>query len=746
MGVIGNPALNMTYPIFTMPKVSALAQRSGIRVQIRLIEGLFWQRMTIGTQIASGTLSSTLWVTSATNAEIRISAGENQYLGTKSVIEIPLGSLDGVCISGLRTLRVEFFLLPTTVAAMDASSSIASIVGPASVVLANPASAVAVTRLAILQSLISCQVDVEEDDGSSLLGWTIGPSAGGYMRGAAVGNCLIVVAFTVAMCLVVAMYAAAGIMKGGGSFVVLCRRLCCVFHFPGAVMLPVAAVCQPTLTACVKLIVLEPVRGDRVLGICGAVIVVVVLMLPFTLTIVQQFCLKLVKQTHTSDAHATPTGLPASDRVSSIVEDERHATGVSRCTGVARHLRMVLLEPRWRWVAADASNEHSVMWKKKFLPIFVDSGAWWYPLVDMWAAALVGAVGGLAVNQKEVCRGQLGFITLVYLICSVLQLFVVKTLVPVSKAFAAGVQVLGVVSCIAVIALMVEASNDATMSLNVAQNSMLLIAALCTVKSLMDACALALAIPRALRKAFGIVLESTEGTSCSTVCVTEVIDTTTELSDVDLDPSTSAENEENGVEYEQIFNFRLEMAARAEKADNSVMLKETEGAAVVSIMAPLSLSAMLKEHEVIDHGSALTACSEEVRTSTDSPETEFATHTCMSHHDRAEHNVTPSSTAESPLLLPLESFAGVAAAAAGATTSEWGSAMDFTPAPETVIGCDAEHSLLAFLGTSADGLLSVKRDELQFESLTTLNDRSDVDHHIELVPNEDTHISGLLAP
>ncbi|CUG87426.1 membrane-associated protein, putative, partial [Bodo saltans] len=117
--------------------------------------------------------------------------------------------------------------------------------------------------------------------------------AGAYMRGAVVGNLLLVVCFGVAMGILVLVFQLYGRIAYGHAFARTIDTLQATFHIPGVLMLPIAAVCQPTLTACVQLVVLQPAVGDRLLGVLGLFVVVGVMMLSFTVAIASQFCLEL---------------------------------------------------------------------------------------------------------------------------------------------------------------------------------------------------------------------------------------------------------------------------------------------------------------------------------------------------------------------------------------------------------------------------------------------------------------------
>jgi hypothetical protein len=414
--------------------------------------------------------------------ELRLAVSGSQYLGVAASLKLPMSALDGVCVlsSGAPEVQVDFILTPTVIAALDVMRSVGSVVGPISAASASPASAVAVTRLAILQALLSCDVDLAANNGNSLLGLSLGPRTGAYMRGAVVGNILIVLGFAAATLFLILGFSLYGRVAHGHAIHRTVGMLQAIFHVPGVLMLPIAAVCQPTLTACVQLVVLQPVEGDRVLGVIGLCVVVGLMLLPFTFVISTHFFLELTS-TPKSPAGADDEGLSP-----------------------PRRLVRVLFGDRARWVPT-SHNADALRWKKQFIPIFVDCGTWWFPLADMWISAAVGVVGGLTLSNTNVCRGQLSVVGIAYLASFLIQVSIVKRLVLASKVYSVLIQLLGVVSCAAVTVALVQDQEEETVSVTVATYTMLMIAVLSTLKSLVDFIALCIAFPIAMRKAYSQV-------------------------------------------------------------------------------------------------------------------------------------------------------------------------------------------------------------------------------------------------
>ncbi|CUG35280.1 serine-threonine protein kinase, putative [Bodo saltans] len=476
---------NRTTILLSAAKSAALKQQGQLSVSLVLRKHVYLQRPLAGKRIMLGTngLSAIASAMSPSVIDIQLVTSGSQYLDLVTTMQLPLSNLDGVCIlsSGAAAVQIDFVLTPTIVTALSVMQSVSSIVGPASAASASPASAIAVTRLAILQALLSCNVVATADGGNSLIGLSLGPVAGGYMRGAVVGNIFIVVCFVAATGLLLLGFMLYGRMAHGHPFHRTVGALQATFHVPGVLMLPIAAVCQPTLTASVQLIAMQPVAGDRLFGILG-VVAVLLLMLPFTVAVLCTFCLEL------------STG-SAEEQQMSTVPLKDHATW-----GKVLYLKAILFQRRARWVPR-SQDAAAVRWKQQFGPIFADSATWWFPLVDMWISAAVGVVGGVTLNQTSVCRGQLLFVGLVYLASFMLQLFLVQPIRFIVRIYCASVQLLGVISCIAVAAALYQGVEAETTSVLVASYSMLLIAAISTLKSFTDCVALGIAFPSTVRKA-----------------------------------------------------------------------------------------------------------------------------------------------------------------------------------------------------------------------------------------------------
>ncbi|CUG87427.1 membrane-associated protein, putative [Bodo saltans] len=105
------------------------------------------------------------------------------------------------------------------------------------------------------------------------------------------------------------------------------------------------------------------------------------------------------------------------------------------------------------------------------------------------------------MSNTNVCRGQLSVVAFAYLLSLLLQLLLAQPLVLASKVYSVTIQVLGVVSCGAVTVALVQNEEKETLSVTVAIYTMLMIALLSTVKSLVDLVGLAVAFPVAMKKA-----------------------------------------------------------------------------------------------------------------------------------------------------------------------------------------------------------------------------------------------------
>jgi hypothetical protein len=216
--------------------------------------------------------------------------------------------------------------------------------------------------------------------------------------------------------------------------------------------------------------------------VLGLLVVVGVMLIPFTVVIGTQFCLTLSTE--------VPEQVVGRDATKQVV--------------LYRLIWRTLFGDRARWVCA-AHDPGALAWKKRFIPVFVDCGTWWFPLVDMWISAAVGVVGGLTLSNTKICQGQLSVVSAAYLASLLLRMFVVKPLVLASKIYAVFLQFLGVVSCGAVAVALIQDQDQETPSVMVATYSMMMIALLSTVKSLADFIALSVAFPVAMKKAYSRV-------------------------------------------------------------------------------------------------------------------------------------------------------------------------------------------------------------------------------------------------
>ena len=143
--------------------------------------------------------------------------------------------------------------------AINSAIAVARSASSLSVVSGTPAAAVASARVSMLQYLLSCQFNPKDVAyGNSLTGYLFGPKRGAPVRGAIVGNLfvfLLAVMLVVVICFVFAVYGAiqfgSGVSAGFGCMLNL-------FHFPSAVMMPAAAVLQPTVSAACTLLVYNP--------------------------------------------------------------------------------------------------------------------------------------------------------------------------------------------------------------------------------------------------------------------------------------------------------------------------------------------------------------------------------------------------------------------------------------------------------------------------------------------------------
>ncbi|CUI14733.1 GP46-like surface antigen, putative [Bodo saltans] len=510
---------------FIIGKAGAL--RAGrVSLIFILVHELRIESVYFGRVLTQGTAASTVTALNRTAIEVALVPSGSQYLATAATIEIPLHVLAGVCVWGRHTVRVDIVLTATVVGAMQVTQSVALVAGPLSAVSATPASAVAVTRMNILLSLLECEpVNTNQANGNNMLSVLVGPQHGASTRGAVVGNMAIVAAFAGILGSVILVFAMFGRCMYRAPLSASLYEMQNVFHFPGILMMPIAAVCQPTMAACIQLIVLEPVKGDRLFGILGLSVMVLLLMGPFTVAISRQFCLVLVSRSeHENKTAENVTNKDNPQEIISgadplqqndgpdppITEAASAATkrttssrsGVANAIAAGKHYAKILFEERATWQPIIATKS-SIAWKKRFVPLYMDCGTWWYPLADMWMAASVGAVGGLTIGNSSVCYAQLAVVALSYGATATLQMFVVVPLVLSSKVYSVALQVLGFASCGALVVEFLAPGE--TPAVTVATWCLLAITVLSTVKSGLDVVMMAIAMPQRMVKATKVI-------------------------------------------------------------------------------------------------------------------------------------------------------------------------------------------------------------------------------------------------
>jgi hypothetical protein len=483
------------------PKIKALLSDSGgMSLTLRLVPELRARYELIGQRIAVlGAGELDVRVLNQTDISIFMKASGSQYLTSTSTVVIPLRSLlDGtVNIVGSQTMVIQVILTATTVTALETTKSVAAISGPLSVIASTPASAMAVTRLSILFDILQCGLGGDDDDSANnLLRIYVGPASGSSLRGAGVGNLAIVAALAVLFGLMFVAVILHGHCVHSAPPAAMLQDLLDIFHFPGILMLPIAAVAQPTLTATVQLIALTPVDGDVLFGVLGAAVLVLPLMMPYTIVIKTQFCLTL------AEAGEHPKEILRAD---SMIITSVAAAAEVQPPSMPRRALHVLFGERKTWQPLDPTRVDQVAWKKRFAPVFIDCSTWWYPLADMWMSAFVGVAGGLTLGNQSICFFQLAVVTLSYAFIATLQMIVAPPLVFASRCYVMALQVLGLISCGAVLAAAVTDENNAnSLSVSIASMCMLIVAVITTVKVCLDIVFILLAIPGRLRRAAGV--------------------------------------------------------------------------------------------------------------------------------------------------------------------------------------------------------------------------------------------------
>jgi hypothetical protein len=293
--------------------------------------------------------------------------------------------------------------------AQTASQTTSAVVSTLSAVSLNPTAAVQLARVSALSEISACVVaagDTPLDFASgSFTSMTIGSSRGKYLRGAVVGNTLVIIGGSVILLAVVVVWiifetAKSAALHRPPGLVSLLGKACEVGRIP-SVYFPVFMVfAAPILTFSVSLLSLVAASsapgGDTAnfgIGLTGLLISV---SYSSALTFLLLRCF------------------------SCVLEEQKLVS--SRRSGIGAPARWLiwLCRPDRKWVSTAPELNP---WRRRHRLVFDDYNRSWYALTDLWSTVLVGIIGGVDVSSTTVCAAQVGVLLLLYVVVFLLGVF-----------------------------------------------------------------------------------------------------------------------------------------------------------------------------------------------------------------------------------------------------------------------------------------------------------------------------------
>ena len=330
-----------------------------------------------------------------------------------------------------------------------------------SIVSGSPASATSSARVSMLQSLLSCRFDpTDVTYGNSLTGFLFGPRRGAPVRGAIIGNMIVFFGISVLVMGICVVTAAIGNARVGSGFRAGFGRMLEIFHFPSLLMLPAAAVMQPTISAACTLLVYNPPLAPYDRQFAG-----------WALLFILSFCC-WVTYILTSAFGCVLGKRPA----------EAEKKGV-------QHLIMRVLDADMHW---KPKPDYGKPWKQRMLLFFADFKYPKYALLDMWMSVVLGVTSGLVFPLKWVCSAQL----LVCIVGYTVLTLVVVVLRPGLSHFTQGYLLLSnLLGLISSSASLWASSTQAQSAVSTSIIASMLISVIATLKSVPDVLLLVMAIP-----------------------------------------------------------------------------------------------------------------------------------------------------------------------------------------------------------------------------------------------------------
>ncbi|MDP3794612.1 MAG: hypothetical protein Q8R13_01640, partial [bacterium] len=381
-------------------------------------------------------------------------------VGLTLTVRAPCG--DNATFAFPITVTPQPFAVPliAIAATTTAATSVAAVSG-------SPATAATAARVASLQKLLVCAASFTEEVDGSLTGLAVGPAHGAYLRGAMVGNALVVVGgFCALVVLAACVVAALGRKHSLGDALL-------ALHWPSCAYPVAMAVLQPTASAAVTLLFAPLGGGDVALSVAALLL----------------GCALVAAVARLLLGPAFPGSL--AEREAAKPEDVG-AAGVLR-----RALRSRFLVSSQHWVYADGRPS---AFKRRYMLLLEGVGRAWFPVLDVSLALASGVVLGVPPSAgpgTAVCVWQAAVMAAVFAALLVCGAVLRAVLSPFGTACCVLTNALGVVASLSLVVALSSPAQSARAT-DAAAACALMMSVVSGAKSLVDIATLlsAVALPK----------------------------------------------------------------------------------------------------------------------------------------------------------------------------------------------------------------------------------------------------------
>ena len=414
--------------VVVMPHVPyALFSSTGTMiVRVRLLQFATFGNASVGNtssiysdSAAGDPIPRSLWLVAVDQVEVRFIFDESVVRRTSDTVT---------------TVRLPILLLCTT-PATAAALSITVSVGPQllssaaqvskgtaaagaalSIVTASPTAAAQLSRMIALQEISSCIFAVNDDDpisfsDGSYLGLSVGTTPGRYVRGAILGNTIVIAVGSIvliSLLLIIVLLRQQRIDSASQQrthkFGEIVTEVCESGHIP-SIYSSVYVVFAPVMIGFGMALFFftdsSAKGGNTFLGIVTLLA-----------------------------GGAFPAWSSHSLRKLSLAirlarrKQREGGTEKNRATTALERLLASLCMSEVKWVPKVEGDLVTMGALKRHVLFFNDYTVWWYGLVDQWTSFLVGVVSGIRVESRSMCTAQLAVMLLVFVVICAAGIFV----------------------------------------------------------------------------------------------------------------------------------------------------------------------------------------------------------------------------------------------------------------------------------------------------------------------------------